>query len=183
MHSLRCRGSLKFARRSRALGMKIRPATPTDVPQLVTLNRAVQAMHAVALPARFRSDAPDEVVSRAFTEMLELRSACWLIAEENEPVGFLSAEFRDGEESWCQRPHRVCYLAGIAVAPGSRRKGVARALINELRRETAQRGVREIELDVWAFNTEARAVFARLGFRPLTERLELPIGLPAREPT
>lgn len=153
--------------------MKIRRATLADVPVLVSLNRGVQEMHANAYPERFRRDAPIAVVERTFSEMIEAPSSYWLVAEDEQPIGFLSAEFRERDESWCLVSHRVCYLAGIVVAPGLRRRGVARALLAELKRESEVRGGVRIELEVWAFNEPAREAFAKLGFRRLTERMTL----------
>jgi diamine N-acetyltransferase len=153
--------------------MKIRRATLSDLPALVSLNSEVQALHAEAFPGRFRRGAPVDAVARAFRAMIEAPSSYWLVAEAEEPMGFLSAEFRERDESWCLVAHRVCYLAGIVVAPSYRRRGIARALLAELKQEVEARGAASIELEVWAFNESARQAFAKLGFRRLTERISL----------
>jgi len=159
--------------------MKIRRAKSADVPRLVVLNRALQDAHAEALPKKFRRDVPEEVVARAFVAMMEAASSHWLVAEVDEKIaGFLSGEFREREESWCVKAHRVCYLAAIVVAPEFRRRGIARALLEELKREVAARGVDFIELDVWAFNEEAWRAFAKLGFERVMERMMLAAGNP-----
>lgn len=153
--------------------MKIRRAVISDVPFLVTLNRIAQDMHAEALPERYRLGAPDPVVADAFVAMLQAPSSCWFVAEQEQPVAFLSAEFREHGESWCLVPRRACYLAGIVVAPDFRHQGIARALVAALRQEAHARGVASIELDVWSFNEEARDVFVKLGFQRLMERMTL----------
>ena len=154
--------------------MKIRKATVSDASALAELNQSVQDMHADAYPVRFRRDAPAETVERAFGEMIQAPSSYWLVAGEDQPIGFLSAEFKERDESWCLAAHRVCYLAGIAVSPAFRRRGIARALFNELKRESDARGVIGIDLDVWSFNKQARQFFASLGFRGMMERMTLP---------
>ena len=130
-------------------------------------------MHAEAFPERFRRDAPVDVVERVFGAMIDAPSSYWLVAEDERPIGFLSAEFHQRDQSWCLVSHRVCYLAGIFVARDFRRRGVARALLAELKREADSRGVDWIELDVWAFNEAARQVFTKLGFQRLTEKMKL----------
>jgi ribosomal protein S18 acetylase RimI-like enzyme len=162
--------------------MKIRRATLSDLPALVALNRLVQAMHAAALPGTFRQDPPDEVVTDAFKGAIEAPSSCWLLAEESGVAGYLSADFRERAETWYMIPHRVCYLGGIVVAPHCRRKGIARALLAELKREAHVRGVARIELDVWTFNERAKAAFAKLGFHSVMERMALSAELPNRVP-
>jgi ribosomal protein S18 acetylase RimI-like enzyme len=150
--------------------MKIRPATVSDVQALVALNRIVQDMHANAFPDRFRRDAPEEVVAAAFAGMIQSPTSFWLIAEEDEPIAFLNADFCEREESWHSVARRVCYLAGIVVAPAFRRRGIARALLGALQQEADARGT-TIELDVWAFNDEAKVVFSKLGFNRVMERM------------
>lgn len=160
--------------------MKIRRANQADIPALVALNRSVQELHARAWPDRFRSNVPAESVAQAFEAMLRAPSSYWLVADaaeddrDGQPVAFLSAEFREREETWCAVAQRVCYLGGIAVAPEFRRRGIARALLTELQREAEIRGVAHIDLDVWAFNSAARQTFASLGFRGVMERMTLP---------
>jgi ribosomal protein S18 acetylase RimI-like enzyme len=157
--------------------MNLRRASAADIPALVSLNREVQAMHANAFPERFKPDVPDEMVARAFLASIQAPSSLWLIAEEEEQIsGFLSAEFREREESWCAASHLLCYLAGIVVAPGFRRRGIARALLENLKREAQARGVDRIELDVWACNEGARQAFTNLGFQRLMERMALRPG-------
>jgi GNAT superfamily N-acetyltransferase len=153
--------------------MEIRQATIADVPVLVALNRIVHAMHVEAFPGTFRRDPPDEVVSVAFKEAIESPASYWLLAEEERAVAFLSAEFRQRGETWHMPAHRVCYIGGVVVEPDCRRKGIARALLAELKQEALSRGVARIELDVWSFNAEAREAFASLGFRPVMERMAL----------
>lgn len=70
----------------------------------------------------------------------------------------------------------MCYLAGIAVAPSFRQRGIARALLAALQQEAQARGVNRIELDVWAFNEQARQAFIKLGFERLSEKMTLTAG-------
>jgi diamine N-acetyltransferase len=158
--------------------MKIRRATIADIPVLVALNRIVHSMHVEAFPGTFRRDPPEEAVSIAFKEAIESSTSYWLLAEEERAVAFLSADFRHRAETWYMIAHRVCYISGVVVEPDCRRRGIARALLAELRHEVRSRGVTRIELDVWSFNAEARRAFASLGFCPVMERVALPVEPP-----
>src|SRR5688572_28441898 len=129
--------------------MKIRQATLSDVPALVALNRIVHALHAASLPRKFRQHPPDQAVADAFKAAIEVPSSYWLLAEEQQAAAYLSAEFRQRAETWYMIPHCVCYVGGIVVVPHYRRRGIARALLDNLKREANSRGVAQIELDVW----------------------------------
>lgn len=152
--------------------MKIRAATISDIPALIALNDIAHQAHVQAFPDRFRPEIPPQQIADFFAEKLKSPAACYLIAEEEAPIGALRANFLDLEESWHSLARRVCYVAGIVVLPAFRHRGVARALFATLQREAEARGA-TIELDVWEFNDEARQVFARLGFKPVMERMAL----------
>ncbi|MFI9455202.1 GNAT family N-acetyltransferase [Amycolatopsis sp. NPDC052450] len=55
-------------------------------------------------------------------------------------------------------------VAGIAVDPGSRGHGIGSLLVEELAAIAAERGCREIRLDVIDTNPRAKALYERLGF-------------------
>lgn len=151
--------------------MNIRPATVADVPALALLQQSVQKMHATAFPERFRSDVPREVMEQAVLASLQAPASCWLVAEGQQPVGYLSADFRERSASWCAAAQSICYLSGLAVDLSYRRRGIARALVVELQHQAAARQVDSIELDVWAFNEQARQFFVGLGFCSVMERM------------
>ena len=59
----------------------------------------------------------------------------------------------------------VGHLGNIAVVPGQRRRGVARALLDDLFEEAGRRGVEEISLEVRVSNDGAQALYREYGFR------------------
>jgi ribosomal protein S18 acetylase RimI-like enzyme len=58
----------------------------------------------------------------------------------------------------------VLFIEELYVAPESRRRGVARALLGRLLAEAAASGVRAIELEVDEGHEPARALYRSLGF-------------------
>jgi ribosomal protein S18 acetylase RimI-like enzyme len=85
-----------------------------------------------------------------------------LIAEEDgAAVGFLLARPRSA---------RVGYVSDLYVRPDHRRRGVARALLLE---GLSRLDLEVVTLDVDAANSDARAFYARLGFREQSLRLAI----------
>jgi ribosomal protein S18 acetylase RimI-like enzyme len=76
--------------------------------------------------------------------------------DDGEPAGFALY--------WKKSP-RVGYLSDLYVRPVARRAGAAHALVKELAFVLRDEGVENLELDVRADNTGARAVYARWGMR------------------
>ena len=62
------------------------------------------------------------------------------------------------------------YIDALATDPELRRRGAARALLDEAEREARSRGLRAVALDTTMSNEGARALYARAGFDEVAYR-------------
>ena len=89
---------------------------------------------------------------------LENPLSLWLVAEENGQVfGYVGSQTVLDESD----------MMNVAVDPGFRRQGIARALIETLIAELSKMGSRCLRLEVRVSNENARALYARMGFQQL----------------
>jgi [ribosomal protein S18]-alanine N-acetyltransferase len=127
-------------------------------------------------PYRIRSAAPADAVA-----LVEIERRCF-----SDP--WSEASFREALESpWTfglvahTTQGIVGYLIGrevagtgevlnLAVAPSSRRRGVARALLRGGLRFLRKRRVEEVFLEVRESNQSAQALYLSAGFRPVGQR-------------
>ena len=87
--------------------------------------------------------------------------ALWLVALDGETVtGYVGSQSVMGEAD----------MMNIAVAPGYRRQGVARELVNELIRILKDREVYSLTLEVRASNDSAIDLYRDLGFAQVGRR-------------
>jgi ribosomal-protein-alanine N-acetyltransferase len=124
-----------------AIPTVIRPMTDADLPGVTALERAIF------------SDPWSESFFRS-----ELR----------QPLVHARIAERDGAVagySMAWLGHGVGHLGNLATAPAHRRRGVARALIDELLVRAAELEVRAITLEVRVANAEAQALYRGYGFR------------------
>ena len=135
--------------------MTVRHAVGGDAHALAALNRFVHETHLARRPDYFKPVRADEAAAW-FRERLEERTtAAWIAEAEGRPVGYV-----------------LTFFDQIAVDPVWRRRGVGRALMAAALAEAGSRGMQNIELFSWAFNTDAHAMFQRLGFEPRMLRFE-----------
>jgi len=140
--------------------LNIRPATPEDVPTILTFIREL---------AEFERE-PDAVKA---TEADLLRDG-WgtparftaIIAEYNDvPAGF--ALYFTTYSTW--RGHHGIRLEDLYVTPSLRGHGIGKALLARLARIAVDQGCPRLEWDVLEWNESAIAVYNRVGANVLTE--------------
>jgi len=133
----------------------VRHAVGGDAHALAALNRFVHETHLARRPDYFKPVRADEAAAW-FRERLDKRTtAAWIAEAEGRSVGYV-----------------LTFFDQIAVDPVWRRRGVGRALMAAALAEAGSRGMQNIELFSWAFNTDAHAMFQRLGFEPRMLRFE-----------
>src|SRR5215213_692191 len=152
--------------------MEARRAQPADWKALRQLR--LQAL--ADAPDAFASTLEAEVALPA--EVWQQRaksgpmSANFIAREGGIDIG-LVAVFAEPNAPGCM------HLVSMWVDPRYRRRGVARALVDQAVRWAAERRAREVVLWVADQNTAARRLYERIGFRPTGERQPLPSD-PAR---
>jgi len=130
--------------RHRALAsqpLAIRPFTNADVPAAVTIERSV--FGDPWTESFFRGELGQAMV-HARVAMLENRLA-----------GYSVAWLGVGEG----------HLGNLAVAPGARRRGIARALMDDLMQAARERGIEKLNLEVRTSNFAAQGLYRAYGFQ------------------
>ena len=90
----------------------------------------------------------------------------WLAQVDERPVGYVISVTHERPENAFKFARRFCEIDQIVVVPAHRRKGIGKALIEQVVQDARARSILELELSSWAFNTEAHRLFQAAGFRP-----------------
>jgi ribosomal protein S18 acetylase RimI-like enzyme len=143
--------------------VKVRQATPEDVPALVALFQELDRMQSDWRVFTPRPGFYDEVGLK-YREAMSTENAAVLVAEdEGEIVGMSYGEVRIPSRF---SDERALELSGVVVRTGYRGRGVGRALVQEAARFAGELGVEWIELKTFAPNQGAMAFWEGLGFTP-----------------
>lgn len=98
--------------------------------------------------------------------------AIWIAEENGKPVGY--AKLGKCELPPCS--DHMYELQRLYVLADQKGKGLGKALMQELEREAARRGAKELYLGVWEHNDAAKEFYRRQGFRKVGEYDYPPIG-------
>lgn len=156
--------------------MTVRPARSGDFEWVAPLNAEVQQLHADALPHLFKPASEGGLTRAVYDGILaQPRNRVYIALAgadaDADAVGYVYAEVLQRPETWFRRAHRVVYIHHLSVAGAHRRRGYGERLVQEIVALAGSEGIRELELDTWWFNADARAFFARQGFAGLNLRM------------
>lgn len=154
----------------------VRPATPADADAVLAVSLEGQAMHADALSGTFRP--ADAALLRP---VVEARLAAgggddrlaFVAVVDGEVAGYVHAEIERRDASPFKTGGARVYVHQLGVLDAHRGAGLGRRLMEAVHEAAAARGVTEVALHVYSFNAGARALYDRLGYRPLQELLVL----------
>jgi ribosomal protein S18 acetylase RimI-like enzyme len=152
--------------------VRVRQATPDDVPALVALFQELDRMQADWRVFTPRPGFYDEVGAK-YQEALKNPDAVLLVAtdDEGEVVGMAYGEARTPSRF---SDEHALELSGVVVRAGYRGRGVGRELVREAARFAAERSVQWVELKTFAPNRGAMAFWEDLGFRARVVQLTTP---------
>ena len=136
------------------------------------LRRMVNDLHAEGRPDVFRSGFCDALKQHA-VHVFEAQDSDVIVACIDDMIcGFAIAEYIDRPQSPYLCARRFYHIQEFGVDAAYRRRGVATAMIDFCRREARRMRFDRIELDVWAFNADAKGFYESVGFQTYRSFME-----------
>lgn len=135
----------------------------TDLPQVASLLRGLNALHVQRVPHRFHAEADDAALAGMLAQDLEAGAEALVYRAEGVVRGYLLWRLREVPESTVERPRCLAVLDHIAVAPSWRRRGIARRLVAGFEAEITARGCESWVAHVHKFNDASRGLMQRAG--------------------
>lgn len=150
--------------------MTIRKATIEDYEKIAEFSKQVVLHHVENRPDIIRS-AP-ELSKKEFRLTIKDKNFLLFVAEINgEVAGYSKSLVRTvGDEVWT--PTTFIFIYEMYVAPSFRRRGIASAMLDEIKKTAKEIGASKIELEVWSFNESAINLYKKLGFTPQRIKME-----------
>ncbi len=149
------------------MDITIRTAEVGDYDTLNALYAEGVDAHAEALPDVFRRPDDSALSRDAFqTMLLDPANVLFVALCDRGVVGTLHVVEHTAPKHPLLCPRRYAFVSDVIVAARHRRRGVARALMVRAHDWARERGIAEVELNVWAFNRAALRLYEGLGYSP-----------------
>jgi len=154
----------------------IRPAVPADYPAVGRLLLQISQLHARLRPDIFRP-ASRKYDEAQYAGLLADPDSPILVAENGagEVVGYAMCQVRESKGHAVTHDRRWLHLDDLCVDEACRGQGVGRLLMEGVKGLARERGLTQIELNVWECNGDALRFYERLEFA--TQRRVLEMGL------
>ena len=146
--------------------MKIRLATPEDVPEILNLLRQVAQVHHNGRPDIFRSDAQKYGPSQVLSMLDKSETPIFVAEEDGNVLGYCFCQMKTYYRDSVICDHTTCYIDDLCVHENCRGKHVGTALYEAVCRYAQSRDCASITLNVWSCNPSAMAFYEKLGLKP-----------------
>lgn len=148
--------------------MQIREAMSDDAETLAELSCDVQRIHAEAYPDIFKPAKVTPALIRLFSDWCEDDShTLYLLEVDNMGVGYILVKHIVSEGGLFTHPRELLSIEHISVKPAYHGKGYGEALINQALDLARFKGIKQVVLSTWGFNTHAQGFFKKQGFSVL----------------
>lgn len=151
--------------------MNIRVADNNDVDAIAEIFKQTQDEHVAAYPNRYRPVS----IERAKEILADsLKKQEFIVAEDGKNVvGYAIYEIVNIAETSILKGRKYCYIREIGVTAKNRGQGIGASLIERIKNDCDEKDIEEIELDVWAFNSEGKEFFEKVGFKPYASKMKI----------
>ena len=140
--------------------MTIRRMEARDYEDYCALMDELHGLHRAARPDIY-APAPALPDEAAFAEILNDKT-CLVCEDEGGAIGLAVMRMRTYAVP-AVKTHTVGWIEDICVKREARGRGAGRLLYEALMRAAKREGLERVELNVWAFNEDARAFYEHMG--------------------
>lgn len=154
------------------MNFSIREAIKQDYEALCEIYEEVDFFHAEALPCVFRKvDGPARSRDFVFNAIADKNSALFVAEKEGQIIGFVHILIREAQDIPILVPRRYVYIGELVVKKEFRRSGVGRSLIEKTHQWALDKGITQVELNVWEFNSGAIVFYEKLGYQTASRKM------------
>jgi len=148
------------------MDFSIRKATERDYEDLCALYAEVDALHREAVPGVFRvPDGPPRTREFISAIIVDENAGLFVAERRGQIIGLACVRIRQAPEIPILMPRRYARIEELVVLKRFQRRGIGRALLEKVHRWSLEKGLRQVELNVWEFNAAAISLYEKSGYK------------------
>ena len=152
--------------------LDIREATRFDYESLCELFEEADELHRTHLSEMFQSSNGPARDKAFILDLLADQSATIFVVESNrELLGLVQAVIKAAPSMSIFVPRRYAVVDTLVIKEAFRRQGIGQKLMDQVHQWAISKGVSDVELNVYAFNEEADALYRKLGYETISYKM------------
>ena len=158
------------------MNITVRPAKREELERVNELRRMVNDLHVAGRPAHFRPGFNETLRSHVYEQFDQPERFGVLVGlVDGEVAGFATVQYVHRPEGPYTHALDFYHVEEFGVDAAHRRRGVATALVDYMKRDARERGFQRLDLDVWGFNDDALAFYEAVGFSTYRRYMEMEV--------
>ncbi len=141
--------------------------------QVNRIRKQVHTLHTEGRPISFKPDGWNEIRDTVKARAASEDSDVVVARLGDEIVGVAIIKYIHRPDSSFRPAEDFCHIEEFGVDEKYRRRGIATALVEFIRKHALGRGLKKLDLDVYEFNKEALMFYESVGFRTYRKWFEL----------
>lgn len=151
----------------------VRTAKKNELDCINELRKMVNELHVNGRPDVFRQGFCEELKQYVYNKYDDPNSDVLAAIMNNVICGYAIVEYIERPQSPYNNSRKFYHIEEFGVDENARRKGVATALIDFMKKDALTRGYKKIELNMWEFNDGALTFYEKVGFRTYRRYLDM----------
>ena len=151
----------------------IRPMAEQDVENVTSLLCELHMLHYTERPDIY-IDSEKPFSEKTLRDLMSNSVPILVAQRENEIIGVCMASYKISQNPLCTK-RKIGYIEAIYVKDNMRRRGIGKALYKAISDTVKESGAETIELNVYDFNTEAKAFYESVGMELKSRIMEIRI--------
>jgi ribosomal protein S18 acetylase RimI-like enzyme len=144
------------------MSINIRFSNEVDI--IAKLNEPVQELHKKLYSEYFKNYSYLETKWHIQKQLADENWKCLMAAYNNVDVGYALFFIREYKDNPFRNSYKGIHIDQISVLGEYRKKGIGKALMNEIYKYAEEKGATQIELLHWEKNEEAKLFYEKQGF-------------------
>lgn len=152
--------------------MNFRKANEKDVNELVLLFMDLLVMHSENVTNVFNENVDGDILKDYISEAISKENHSFYIAEDEEKIiGAIEVMIIIEKDNPTLRSREYALIDKLVVDNYYRGSGIGSGLIEYAEEDLRSRGIREVEIYVWEFNSGALNLYDKKGYKTICRRM------------
>jgi diamine N-acetyltransferase len=136
-----------------------------DAAIIAALNEYVQQLHYQLYPQYFKEYSYEDTFQYLSKQLESENWFCILATMNNINIGYALFYIREYKENPFRKAYKGINIDQLSVNPEYKRKGIGKAIMNEIEAFAKKNNAVQIELTHWEQNDEAKMFYEKSGFK------------------